>query len=259
MRRYFRGMGYLTAGFRFVLHHHPSLFKYCLLPLLISGLVLLAVATGLFYHYRTLVNLLWAKPTFWLLEVLWYVFYIFGLLAVVLVALGVSLVLQAVLAAPFNDLLSERAEMQSLGRPPPPFSWARASRTLGRTLAHELARLLIYLGLMAPLFIATLLIPILGHAVFAVAGFCVSAMYSGYDCLDPCMSRREWSFARKWRVLREQRALTLGLGSGLTFGLLVPILGIFCLPMAVVGGTLLFCDLERAGAFDAEHDVLPRT
>jgi CysZ protein len=105
---------------------------------------------------------------------------------------------------------------------------------------------------MLPLVVASLLLPVVGHGLFLVGGVYLTAIFLGYDYMDFCMARREWSFSRKWRALKDNRALALGLGGGLALVMLVPILGLLSLPMAAVGGTLLFCDLERAGAFTSE-------
>jgi CysZ protein len=244
-----RGFGYLFEGWGFVMSKHPALIKHCLLPLAINLVVFVFAAVGLYYFYGDLVNLIWAKPASWLLRVFWYLFYVFIFLLVVLISYVAFFVVQAILSAPFNDLLSERVEMLAYEQTPPPFAIGRFMRILGRTLVHELAKLGIWLAVMVPLFLLNLVLPIIGPALFLVLGYYLTATFFGYNYLDYCMSRREWRFGKKWRALLDNKALTFGFGSSLATALLVPVVGILCVPMAAVGGTLMFCDMEKNGAF----------
>jgi CysZ protein len=220
------------------------------MPLLINVLVFSGVAVGLYYYYGDLVELIWARPDSWLYRALWYVLYVFILLLILLVAYAAFFVVQAALSAPFNDLLSERVEHLAFGREPPPFSWGRLGRGLVRALTHELSKLGVYVLIMGPLFLLNLVIPVVGPVVFLIGGFYATAIFFAYDFMDYSMDRREWPFRRKWSVVKQNRALTFGFGSSLALALLVPVLGLMSVPMAAVGGTLLFSDLDRAGAFE---------
>jgi CysZ protein len=255
--RFARGFGYLFRGWSFVLGNHPRLILLCLLPLLINILVFCGMLVALYYFYGDLVNLIWAKPASWFVRIFWYLFYVFIFLLVMLMAYGAFFVVQALLSAPFNDLLSEHTERLAYAHDPPPFSMARLTRNLGRTLLGELTKLTVYLLIIGPLFLMNLILPLVGPALFLSVGFYLTATFFGYDYLDFCMARREWPLGRKWRVLRANQGLMLGFGSALALALLMPVFGILCVPMAAVGGTLLFCDLERAGAFEASGPEPP--
>ncbi|MCC6746416.1 MAG: EI24 domain-containing protein [Deltaproteobacteria bacterium] len=254
--RFFRGFGYLFEAWGFVFGKHPGLVAYCLAPLVINLLAFGGAAVGLYYYYDDLVALIWARPSSWRV-IFWYLLYVFIFLAVMLLAYLGFFVVQAVLSAPFNDLLSERVEELAYDRPPPPFSVGRLLAGLGRTVLHELGKLGIYVSVMLPLFLLNLFVPVLGPVVFLCVGFYVTALFFAYDFMDYCMGRRAWRFGRKWAALKAHRALTLGFGSALAVALLVPVVGLLCVPMAAVGGTLLFCDLERVGAFDQAHGADP--
>lgn len=243
-----RGFSYLLKGWAFVLRH-PSLIKHCVLPFLIC-LVVFAGVAGLFaYSYDDLIGMIWARPTSSLARVLWYLFNVLLILLAVLLAYGAFFVVQAMIAAPFNDLLSEKVELIAFGNQPPPFSPRRAVGDMGRTVSHELKKISLYLGIMAPLLLLNWIIPVLGQAALLIGGFFITTIFFSYDYLDLCMARRRWTFRQKWRALRRNGALSVGFGSALSAGLLVPLLGLMCIPMAAVGGALLFNDLERAGAF----------
>jgi CysZ protein len=248
--RFFRGAGYLAQGWGFVFSRHPSLLKYCLLPFLINILVFGGVAVGLYFYYGDIVNWIWAKPESWIIRILWYLFYVFIFLLVVLLSYVAFFVIQAILSAPFNDLLSERAELLAYEKDAPPFAIGMFLKGLGKTLVHELAKLSIYLAIIIPLFLLNLVIPVIGPIVFLFFGGYISAIFFAYDFMDFCMARRDWTFGKKWRVLKQNRALTVGFGAAMHGSLLIPVFGLLCIPMAAVGGTLLFCDLEVNGAFE---------
>lgn len=243
--RIFRGFGYLFEGWAFVFSRHPSLLKFCLLPLLINILVFSGVAVSLYFYYGDLVALIWAKPETWLLQILWYLAYIFIFLIILLLAYLAFFIVQALLSAPFNDLLSERVEILTTGEEPPAFSWDRLIRGLGKTMLHELAKLGIWVAIMAPAFLVSF-VPVIGKPVFAVIGFYITATFFAYDYIDYSMARREWTFKEKRALLKQNRALSFGFGSSLAVALLIPVVGLLCVPMAAVGGTLLFCDLQWA-------------
>ena len=249
--RLFRGYGYLFKGFGFVFNQHTSLLKFCVIPWVISLLVFVGAAVGLYHYYGDLVNWIWARPDSWLMQILWYVFYVFIFLLILLLTYVAFFVVQAILSAPFNDLLSEQVEFLAQGQEPPPFSWARLGRGLVMTLLHELAKLGVYLAIMVPLFLFKF-IPVIGPPVLLVGGFYVTAVFISYDYMDFSMARREWVWGVKWGFLKAHRALTLGLGSSLATALMVPVLGSVCMPMTVVGGTLLFCDLIQQEPADGK-------
>jgi CysZ protein len=248
--RFFRGAGYLAQGWGFVFSRHPALLKYCLLPLLINILVFTGVGVALYFYYGDIVNWIWARPDSWIVRILWYVLYIFIFLLVVLLSYVAFFVVQALLSAPFNDLLSERAELLAYGKEAPPFTVGIFLKGLGKTLVHELAKLSIYLAIIIPLFLLNLVIPVVGPLLFLFFGGYISAIFFAYDFMDFCMARRDWTFGKKWRVLKQNRALTVGFGAAMHGALLIPIFGFLCIPMAAVGGTLLFCDLEGNGALE---------
>lgn len=243
-----RGFGYLFKGWAFVLRH-PSLIKYCLLPFMICLVVFAGVAGIFAYTYNDLIGMIWARPDSSFTRVLWYLFNVLLILLAVLLAYGAFFVVQAMIAAPFNDLLSEKVELIAFGNRTPPFSPRRAMGDVGRTVTHELGKISLYLGIMAPLLVFNWIVPVLGQAALLFGGFIITTTFFSYDYLDLCMGRRRWTFRQKWRALRRNGALSIGFGSALSAGLLIPLLGLMCIPMAAVGGALLFNDLERAGAF----------
>lgn len=242
-----KGFGYALLGWRFV-GQHPELLKYCILPLVLTLLGFLGISTLFYFYFDEIIGLIWQKPEGWLL-VLWWVFKILMVPAMILIGYMVFFVVVGIVAAPFNDLLSEKAEEIAYGTEPKPFSIGYMMRGLGRTLLHELAKLGIYLAWMVPLLLVNF-IPAIGSIIFTGVGFWLTARFCAYDNLDFSMARREWSFAKKQKMLKTNRSVTMSFGTGVALFLLIPIVGVLTLPFSAIGGTLLFCDLEQMGAFN---------
>jgi CysZ protein len=249
LERRARGFGYLFKGWAFV-GKHTELVKFCLMPTLLTILTFIGVAVFFYYRYTWTVSLFWAKPDGWTV-VFWWVFYILFFFAAVVIGYILFFVVQSIITAPFNDMLSERVEQVAYGNQPKPFSWSFMLKGLGRTLGHELAKLGIYLIWILPMLLL-LFIPVIGTIAFTIGGFILTQRFLAYDHLDYCMARREWGFARKRATLKKHRALTSGFGSAVASMLLVPVIGLLSVPMAAVGGTLLFCDLEKVGALEED-------
>ena len=256
IERLLRGYGYLFRGCGFVLRH-PALLRFVWLPILLALVLFAGVAYVVTAYYGEVVNWIWAKPGSWLV-VFWYLFSALTTLVALLAGYVIFFVLLGLLTAPFNDALSERVEQMAYGREAAPFSWSTLMAGLGRALGHELFKLGWWLSSMIPLLVISLFVPGIGAAIAAVGGFVITARFLAYEHMDYCMGRREWAFSKKRRALKENRSLTTGFGISVASVLLLPIIGLLLVPMAAVGGTLLFCDLERCGAF-AEMTIDPAT
>jgi len=242
------GAGYFFEGAGFIFKRHPSLLKFCLIPLLIN-LLLCGAALFLLTFYRAeLVNLIWQEPESWILRIVWYICYIFILLAAALLIYLSSFLIQSLLSAPFNDLLSEQVDLLAHGHEPPPFSWARLAKSTGRALSHQIKKLLLFLAVMVPLLLLNLVLPGIGTTVLAVGGFFLSARFLAYDSLDFSMAREDWSFKEKRALLSRHGASIFGFGATLVGLTMVPLFGLLCLPLAAAGGTLLFADIQAAEA-----------
>ena len=103
-------------------------------------------------------------------------------------------------------------------------------------------RLLIYLAVMLPLLLINL-IPGLGGAVYAVAAWLVTAYFLALEFLDYPLDRRGLSLKEKSRYVRSLGLGWLGFGSAVLVIGLVPVVNFTLLPLAAMGGTLVY--LER--------------
>lgn len=148
------------------------------------------------------------------------------------------------IAVPFNDQLSSTIEAELIGTKETAVSWPEKLGDLWMSLRHTAAGLLLWAVCMAVLFLLNLL-PGIGSVVGTVASVGVSSLLLARETMDGCMSRRRLSFRHKLRVVRANVWLCLGLGMGAWLFMWIPLMNFLVLPMAVVGGTRMFCWLER--------------
>jgi CysZ protein len=163
---------------------------------------------------------------------------------IVITLLGLVLVflLSSLVAAPFNDALSEAVERILTGAAPPPFSLRRMMADIARTIRLELLKVLLYAAIIGPMFLASFFIPGIGQLV-SLAGFALTAIYLGIDYVDWPAARRDWSVGERVAFARRQLAAVAGFGTGVWVLLFIPLVNLFFMPAAVAGGTMLFVDM----------------
>ena len=249
-----RGLSYAFRGMRFVYFQHPKLARYWVFPVLITGFALLAVFYGAGSYYDDLGGAVWSLfPESWneasgwlgglLTALRWTIELIAGIL-ITLLGLVLVLVLSSVVAAPFNDALSEAVEHILTGESAPPFSFRRMIADVVRTIRLELLKVLIYLAVVGPIFLVSFFIPGLGQVV-SLVGFAVTAVYLGIDYVDWPAARRNWSVGDRVSFTRRQLPAVAGFGTGVWVLLFIPLVNLLFMPAAVAGGTMLFLAVQE--------------
>lgn len=251
---YARGLSYGLRGMRFVYLTHPGLVRFWIFPILITGGALLAVLYGTGSFYEDLSALVWAwVPESWnaadgaagafVKAFRWLIGLVVGLVTALL-GLVVVFLLSSVIAAPFNDALSEAVESILTGEPAPPFSFKRMVADVFRTIRLELVKVFFYAAVVGPIFVFSLFLPGIGQAV-SLVGFALTAIYLGIDYIDWPAARRDWSVRDRLAFTRRQLAAVAGFGTGVWLLLFIPIVNLFFMPAAVAGGTMLFVEMNR--------------
>jgi CysZ protein len=249
---YFKGLTYPFRGMKLVFIDHPSLFRFWIFPIVITILVLALVMKGVWDYHDALVTLIWEEPTgegF----VAGLLAFLHGFVEVIVAIFGFALgivvvyLLTTIFAAPFNDALSEEVESIVTGRPGPPFSLRVVLRDTVRTVGLEAMKMLVLLLVLGPLFIASLLVPVIGQIAYSVFGFLFTALYFAIDYVDWPASRRNKGVAYRFGLAVEHFLPMFGFGTGVWVFLFVPFLNLLFMPAAVAGGTLLYLDLEPGG------------
>lgn len=245
--RFLQGIRYALRGIRLVAGQ-PGLWSLIIAPVVI----LLGVFFGTsFFAWQAIgwgMNLLWhpGPHTNWLATGAWVAF---GLVVKLMVigATGLLLYFTAgLIATPFNDRLSETVETMVLGPYEEPFDWRVALGDLGNSLAHTALSLSIWATVMTVAFFLNL-IPGIGSVFSFVLGAGATAVFIGRESMDGCMSRRRMSYGHKYRVVLAHFPMVFGFGLVVSALLWIPFLNFVLLPMAVAGGSLMYCHLEQQG------------
>jgi CysZ protein len=247
---FWRGLTYPFRGARVVYLRKPGLIRYWGIPILVTIVAVCGIFWGAFSVRDAIVEAVWTAPTtagFWpsvarffhtLLE--WLV----GLTVALAGLVALSLVTN-VIAAPFNDALSEAVERLETGAEGVPFSVSVLVRDLIRTVRLEVTKLALYVAVMGPLFLAAMFVPVVGQILYSVFGFVFTAIYFSIDYIDWPASRHDRGLRYRFSVLRRNFWPMFGFGTGVWLFLFVPFVNLLFMPAAVAGGTLLFLELER--------------
>jgi CysZ protein len=247
---FFQGLGLLGRAFG-LLFRSRRLFLLSTLCAAITAVALVALAWVLWRYAPGLLESSWPKPESWYGRIGWYVF--LTLTSLVAWVVGANVV-PPLLLAPLQDPLSEATEAECGGADAPPFTLAGFLRGLTTGLAHTLARLAFLLLGMAVL-LPLHLVPGVGSVAFTVLASLWTMIWMAGEHLAAPMTRHLYPFSEVRRMLRERRALTLGFGAGVYVLLWIPILNTFFLPVAVVGGTLLYRGLLASHALPPPPDL----
>lgn len=247
MAKVLRGARYALAGVRLV-SLRPFLWGYLAAPLAIT---LSLFVVGSFVSWQAigwLMGLVWTPSA--TSSTLWIAIWLGIVLCMKLVAIGTTGLLlyftAGLVATPFTDRLSSIVETSVLGPYSEPFTWRQAAGDLWNSLLHSSLSLCLWLTVVVCGF-ALNLIPVAGSvASFLITGV-ATAVFLGRESMDGCMSRRRMSYRHKYRVLLSEFWLVFGFGAVAAVLVWIPFLNFLVLPMAVAGGTLMYCHLEQQG------------
>jgi len=242
LRALLRGLALPFRAARFLLSHRP-LWPFAIAPVLIHGALLAGAAVFVLAYADAAAAWIWAPPsgtTLWsaALLALWYVLYLLVLAFGLVTAYATTLLVSGVVASPFNDVLSARAEALLRSDGPAPAGerplWREALYSL-RSTALVLA---LYLALMGPVLLLNV-VPGLGSMAATGLGTGVSAFFLTLEFADITLARYGYRLRQKLRLLRAHPGLTAGFGLSTSLLLWIPVLNLLCVPIAVVGGTAL--------------------
>lgn len=236
-----RGFSYPFRAAKFLLKR-PGLLKYLAVPFSINLLIFsLAVYFGVDLFDGLLGQYLPAGEQ-WYWVVLNYLAWIVAFLLTAVLVFFSFTVVGNLIASPFNELLSERteevifghasAQSFSLGR-----FWSEARHAMG----VELKKQLFFILGMIFLFMLNL-VPALGAPVYAVLAPLFTLFFLVVEYLGFVLMRKQISFSRQQGYVLKKPILMLGFGCGVFCLLAIPLLQFFCIPLAVVGATMLWCD-----------------
>ncbi len=243
------GFHCLLRGMRFVYRDHRALAKVYLWPMALSFLIIAGTWLFFFLSGDDLVQGIWAEPSTdkWrgILHFLWRITSVLIWIAVGYLLMIFFVFIYSVAAAPFGDLLSEQTEGILGTWQARDFSFRFLVADLGQTVKLELVRFGHKLIWLLPLFVLSLLVPVVGQLIYVTVGGYLLSKNLGMDYIDWCAARREWPWRERMAFARKHRGALVGFGAGVMLSYMVPLLFVFVWPGAVAGGALLFTDLRR--------------
>lgn len=264
-----RGLLYPVIAFRLI-RADARLRRYALLPFLIN-LAIFALALGAFFWwfddlYRLLTA--WAHvarpeawiwlPVYWLARALrWLLALLLAIAALLIVWFTFTLV-GNIIASPFNELLSAATERRLglRGSDEGGQGLLAIGREARRAVIDALRRMLFFLLVQLAL-LPLNLIPVAGSLAYATLSVVFAVLFVTLDFTDYAMARRRIPFADRQRTVLRHRALMAGFGSALFLTIFVPGLSLLCMPLGVVGGTLLVVDIEASHLAGATRRASP--
>jgi CysZ protein len=229
------------------LARNPRLWVWVILPAIVAAVVLIAAVTALVAVLSPWIAAIAAYlPGSFAENVLKVLVWIVALIASFSIFVSVA----ALIAAPFNEELSESIEERETGVPGPKFRVIRFLVDLVIGMLHAVRRVFIYLVVMGSLLILGLVVPVVGTVAAAALGFIATARFASYDAFDAIWARRRYRYRRKTAYLREHRWRTLGMGAVVAVTLFVPGVNVIGLAIGATAATLRVIDQERAKSGD---------
>ncbi len=236
------GFQYFLQGARLVLS--PALRAFILMPVLINVVFFAVLTYWAIGQFDSWIAALVGFLPQWLAEISRGVIaLLLGLLLVI--AMGVSfLPLTNFIAAPFNGLLAERAQLLVAGvKPPDEPVLALVLRSLWRE-----ARKLCYcfprsIGVFFLVFILSF-IPVV-NLLAPLIGFIWGAWFMTVQYVDYCEDNQQRDFSSTLTLMRQQRLQSYGFGSAVLFAAMVPVLNWFVMPVAVCGAVCFWSGTLR--------------
>jgi CysZ protein len=237
MTDFFKGMVYVFSGVRYVFTN--GLKRFIFIPIAFN-LVLFLTSLYLIYHYvAPFSDYYISKLPSWLgflndlILILFFIVFF-------LLFICTFTVLFNVLAAPFNGLLAEKAQLLFYRSAIPSISFTemivRSIKRQGQFLAYFIPR---FLGLII-LFFVPLIQPIYPFLWILFTGWVLSTQYQ-----DLTMDNNLINFKQMQAMMKQKTMLSLGFGFTINLISFIPFLNLITVPAAVIGGVMLYCEEHK--------------
>lgn len=229
------GFNHLLLGLKMLMR--PGLKRYLLAPVAINFVVFTIIGWIGFSLFDDLLNSLLPESS-WLSFLRWLLWPLFAL-SIMMITFYTFTTIANLIAAPFNSLLSAKAEELLTGEKPPE-SRQSLQQLVMPALLSELRKLRYFLLRAIPLLLLFIIPGINLLAPFLWLLF--SAWFLAIEYADYPMGNHGLDFQSQHGQLKQMRLTALGFGGGVTLLMMIPLLNFAAMPAAVVGATRLWCD-----------------
>lgn len=244
-----RGFSYPLRAVKF-LSKKPGMLKYLAIPFTINLLIFtLSVYFGLDL-FEGLLETYAPSTEVWYGAILYYLAWTVAMLLTAVVVFFSFTVIGNLIASPFNELLSEHAEALKVGRKPDErFSVGRFWKEGKHALIVEIKKLSVFIFCMLIL-LAINFVPGIGSLIYAVLAPIFTLFFLVVEYMAFVLMRKQLTFTEQRRYISQKPVLMTGFACGVFCLLAIPFVQFFCIPLAVVGATLLWCDFPREDKVD---------
>ncbi len=242
----FQSIVYLTQ--------HRSLWKWAVLPAGINFLLFAIALSILIAYVPTLYNLIQFDSSSTQQAWLWStsLTVLSGTLGVLLILLSgailavLFLLLSKIIAAPFLDILAQQVEYLHGETQASTFDLGYLWRSFWVAIGAELKRTGFVIAVYIVLF-ALGLIPVFAPFT-ALAGTLFTILFLPLQYAGYTMDHRLMTFRQRRALIVQRPWLMFGFGLAAFLTIFVPLLNFVCLPILVVGGTLLMMEFRDSPA-----------
>ncbi len=237
-----------------ILRSNPRLIQYILIPFLINAIVFsAAVYLGLDFFSSTVVENIPLGDAWYWAVLYWFLWVVAVLLTAVLVFFSFT-VIGNLLASPFNDLLSERTEEVLSGDVNDErFSASRFLKDALQTILMEAKKMWLFVVVML-LILPLNLLPGIGNSIYTLLAISLTLFFLCFEYLGFVLVRKHQFFREQKSYIFSRKFLMLGFSCGVMALLAIPFFQLFCIPLAVIGATRLWCEDE--GLVKRDHDAV---
>lgn len=232
------GIHYLVDGF--ALLFKPGLRRFFFLPLLVNVFIFLILFVFLNHYFNQFDT--WFEQSVpawlvWLETLIWLVF----LLGFFIVFVSGFTVVMTIIAAPFNSILSEKAELVLGGKPLPEEGLLGNLKDMPRVFGRQFSIILYYLPRALGLLLL-FLVPVINLLAPFIC-FLFNAWFFSMQFLDFPSDNHRVPIRKVRQAMAENRWYVLSFGVGVLFALMIPVVNLCTMPAAVIGATLLWRDI----------------
>lgn len=236
-----RGFSYPLRAIR-LFRQQPGLLKYLMIPFSINFVVFSATVYFGLDLFQSMLNTYAPSTEAWYGVLLYYFAWILAMLLSTVLIFFTFTVVGNLIASPFNELLSERVENNVRGMmPEQPFTMKRFWQDAIYAVGTELKKITIFALCMILLF-GINFIPGLGAPIYAILAPALTLFFLVVEYMAFVLMRKHMTFKEQRSYVFKHPVMMLGYACAVFVLLAVPFVQFFCIPLAVVGATLLWCD-----------------
>lgn len=237
-----RGFNYMLRGFDLITS--PGLRLFVLIPLLINIIIFVSLISLSLGQFSEWIDQLmgWLPDWEWLAFIRWIVWPLVVSLLLVVVMYTFSIVAN-ILAAPFNSLLAEKVEELLIGREVlAKESIIEAIKDAPRSMAKEIQKILYYLPRALIVAFISVIFTFIFPPVSTALWFLLGAWMMALQYCDYPMDNHKHSLNDVKGAIARHRLTSLGFGSAVMLGTMIPIVNFIIMPVAVCGATVYWVE-----------------